>query len=525
MKLILKKITTSYFGMKRKAIKIIPLISFFLIFYSFNSQSQTFWTEDFTNGCPNNCAAATFSGVNGAWSVTSTGINGLDNNLWYVSGSENGNAAGSCATLNGADASLHIGLNATIAGDTGATFLNTGNSGLHAILTDLRAESPVINCTGQSNIALSFNYIENGDGLNDNATLWYFDGTSWSLFNDMAKTTLCSPSVGTWTNFSQTLPASANNNPAIQIGFKWVNNDDSIGDGPSIAIDDITLSTQVVDSIITGTVTGSPFCSCDSVSVLFTSIGTYTAGNIYTAQLSDSSGSFAIPVVIGSLADTTNTGTINCMIPCGTLTGTGYLIRVISSTPPVTGSDNGVNIIVNATVVPSISITTNATGALCIDTSVTFIASPTNGGTAPVYQWQRNGLNVGLNSSVYNTSGSFANGEIIGITMTSNAICASPLTSQTNIVIACPAIEIPNVFTPNGDGINDIFKINLSGENLINFNISIYDRWGILVFTSPNINYKWDGRTTSGLKVVSGTYFYVLDLNTKQYKGFITVLE
>ena len=175
--------------------------------------------------------------------------------------------------------------------------------------------------------------------------------------------------------------------------------------------------------------------------------------------------------------------------------------------------------------VPSVSITTDATTALCISTAVTFTATPTNGGTAPIYQWERSGVNEGINSPVYTSAGTFMNGETITVTLTSNADCAVPATAQANIIIACPAIEIPNVFTPNGDGINDIFKINLSGENLVNFNINIYDRWGLLVFTSPNINYKWDGRTTSGLVVVSGIYFYVIDLNTKQYKGHLTVLE
>ena len=497
-----------------------------LSFFSFDAQSQVFWTEDFTNGCPNNCAAASYSGVNGAWSVTSTGTNGVDNNPWYVSGAENGNAAGACATLNGTNSTLHIGSNATVLGDFGATFLNTG-AGLFDIPTDLRVESPIINCTGKSTIILSFNYIENGDGINDNATLWYTDGTlfSWIQLADLTKTALCSPTVGTWTNYSQILPASADNNAQVQIALRWVNNDDAVGEDPSIAVDSITLSTPAIDSVITGVITGSPFCACDTVDVPFTSVGTYTSGNSYTAQLSDSLGSFAAPVDIGILVDSTNSGTIECIIPCGTLTGSGYLIRVVSSAPAVTGFDNGVNIVVNAIVVPYISISTAATNALCISPAVTFTAAPSNGGTSPTYQWQRNGINVGANSASYTSSGAFMNGETISVILISNALCATPAKQQTDLVIACPSIEIPNVFTPNGDGINDVFKINLSGGSLSNFNISIYDRWGLLVFTSPNINNKWDGRTTSGLKVVSGTYFYVIDLNSAVYKGHITVLE
>ncbi len=276
-------------------------------------------------------------------------------------------------------------------------------------------------------------------------------------------------------------------------------------------------------AITTGTITGSPFCSCDSVKVPFTSIGTFGAANIFSAQLSDSSGSFAAPVIIGSLPSVLNTDTVVCVIPCSALSGTGYLIRVISSSPIDTGSNNGVNIIINTTVVPSVSMDAVAAVALCIDTSVAFTASSVNGGAAPTYQWRRNGVAVGTNSAVYNSSGTFMNAEVISVTMTSNAVCASPAITQTNIVIACEAMSIPNVFTPNGDGINDVFKINLSGENLTSFDLNIFDRWGILIFSSQSLNNKWDGRTTSGIKVVSGTYFYILEINSKQYKGHISV--
>jgi gliding motility-associated-like protein len=277
--------------------------------------------------------------------------------------------------------------------------------------------------------------------------------------------------------------------------------------------------------ITTGALTASSFCACDTIDIPFSSTGTITAGNSYTGEVSDSAGSFATPVTIGTLVNTSNAGTISCVIPCGSFAGTGYLFRVVSSSPPATGVDNGLNIIINSVVVPSVSITTTATTALCINTAVTFTASPSNGGTSPVYQWQRNSINVGVNSPVYTSSGAFMNGETISVILTSNAVCATPAVSQTNTVIACPAIEIPNVFTPNGDGINDVFKINLSGESLTNFNVNIYDRWGILVFASSSINNKWDGRTTSGLKVECGTYFYVLELNSVEYKGYVTVLE
>jgi hypothetical protein len=76
------------------------------------------------------------------------------------------------------------------------------------------------------------------------------------------------------------------------------------------------------------------------------------------------------------------------------------------------------NVTVNASVTPAVTITANPSGAICPGTSVTFTANPTNGGT-PVYQWKRNGTNVGTNSATY-TNPTLANGDVITVTMTTS---------------------------------------------------------------------------------------------------------
>ena len=70
-------------------------------------------------------------------------------------------------------------------------------------------------------------------------------------------------------------------------------------------------------------------------------------------------------------------------------------------------------------------------------------------------------------------------------------------------------IRVPNVFTSNGDGINDEFLIPSSGVTL--FKISIFNRWGEIVYESERPNQGWDGRTFAGDIVPAGTYFYVLE--------------
>lgn len=83
-------------------------------------------------------------------------------------------------------------------------------------------------------------------------------------------------------------------------------------------------------------------------------------------------------------------------------------------------------------------------------------------------------------------------------------------------------ITIPNVFTPNNDGTNDLFEIKNLPDNSIT---RIYDRWGIKVFETNKSNVFWDGRTTSGTESVDGTYFYIIKTEEEIYKGFVQLIQ
>ena len=83
-----------------------------------------------------------------------------------------------------------------------------------------------------------------------------------------------------------------------------------------------TTSCGSSNTITTGAITGTPFtvdCSTDDTGfIAFTSSGTFNAGNVYTAELSNAAGSFAAPISIGTLSSTANTGSINITIPAAT---------------------------------------------------------------------------------------------------------------------------------------------------------------------------------------------------------------
>lgn len=108
----------------------------------------------------------------------------------------------------------------------------------------------------------------------------------------------------------------------------------------------------VSSTISTGTIPAN-LCVNSNVAVSYSIQGTFVSGNIFTAQLSDATGSFASPVNIGSLTSTVS-GTINAAIPINTAPGNGYRIRVVSSNAEAGSMDNGADLTVNPP--PAVSI-------------------------------------------------------------------------------------------------------------------------------------------------------------------------
>lgn len=100
---------------------------------------------------------------------------------------------------------------------------------------------------------------------------------------------------------------------------------------------------------------------------------------------------------------------------------------------PAVITGNTLNLTVIPNVTPSVNITVSPAFPVCAGTLVTFTATPTNGGTAPIYQWKKNGVNVGSGGATYSNAGLF-NGETVSVEMTSNASCATPILATSNSI-------------------------------------------------------------------------------------------
>ncbi|MCX8080269.1 MAG: gliding motility-associated C-terminal domain-containing protein [Bacteroidia bacterium] len=83
----------------------------------------------------------------------------------------------------------------------------------------------------------------------------------------------------------------------------------------------------------------------------------------------------------------------------------------------------------------------------------------------------------------------------------------------------CPEFELPNIFTANGDGVNDFFKA-IKVRQIKKIHLTVFDRWGVKVFETEDPYFRWDGTSiVTKRKVADGTLFYVCEVYEKRLKG------
>lgn len=217
---------------------------------------STFWYEDFGSssngrGDIGNLAGKTTT-KNGPWSETKLDTEGQKNNKWYISSSSAFTGLSNCSEgilknnmLD--DRTLHIAYDYRIGEhglDVEAIYAKNESSA-----TDCRIETPVIDCSGKQNISLTFDYFTGGIVGQDFFSLYYFDGTNWSLISNFGPSyvspTCDSLDRATWKKSdTYVLPSSADGNPEVKIGFRWINSASIAGNSEmySVAIDNISLS-------------------------------------------------------------------------------------------------------------------------------------------------------------------------------------------------------------------------------------------------------------------------------------------
>ena len=83
------------------------------------------------------------------------------------------------------------------------------------------------------------------------------------------------------------------------------------------------------------------------------------------------------------------------------------------------------------------------------------------------------------------------------------------LTATFSISITNSMLEMPNAFSPNGDGVNDIYKAKENHKSIVEFHAYLFNRWGQKIYDWTDINGGWDG-TWNGKDVKDGTYYVLV---------------
>ncbi len=269
----------------------------------------------------------------------------------------------------------------------------------------------------------------------------------------------------------------------------------------------INNSTTVLSGIYTVTVTDDNGCvASDTTSVL-----------IYQTPL---------PVIVSDIATctgapltlvATGTNSINWYSDAGltnlvqgnSSTYTPNLPTGTSATYYVVAENSGCNSTVSTATVSNFNV--NASGSASAYTgytpiSVDFTNLSTGVDGSDNFLWIFGDENT---SNTFNASNTFTEGgnyNVILVVTETTSGCID--TAYINVIYEDGAkLIIPNIFTPNGDGTNDVFMMTATG--IKTFHADIYDRWGLKLYQWDSITGGWDG-TIKGATASEGTYFYII---------------
>jgi len=228
-----------------------------------------------------------------------------------------------------------------------------------------------------------------------------------------------------------------------------------------------------------------------------------------------------IDICEGESVTLSGTGGVTYVWNNGGVNGQAFTPTAGQTTYTVVGTDangcvNTDNITVTVTEMPYAEVVPDITTGLPA-LNVNF---QNNSSVTTNYLWDFGNGSTIATTTLISTSSTYNNpGTYIVILSATNGVCTDYDTVQIIIINNEPTVEVPNVFTPNGDASNNHFFIDT--EYTSNIKYIIVNRWGNLIFEADGINPLWDG-TSNGKPVEEGVYFYkyeVLGINGEIYTG------
>lgn len=198
-------------------------------------------------------------------------------------------------------------------------------------------------------------------------------------------------------------------------------------------LDSITQSVTVISSVVPSlSIKASPTSICSGATVSF--VATPINGGVAPVYQWKKNG---VNIGTNAISYSDNTLTSTDTITC-------VLTSSVSCVTTPTANSNSITVAVLQYTNPSIGIvTTNST--ICTGSSVTFTANASGAGAIPIYQWKVNGVNVGINSNTFTTSG-FFNNDAVTCDLTSSLTCVTARTlSSASIVMNVKATSVSSI--------------------------------------------------------------------------------
>lgn len=109
-------------------------------------------------------------------------------------------------------------------------------------------------------------------------------------------------------------------------------------------------------------------------------------------------------------------------------------------------------------------------------------------------------------------------GDTITLIVEFGTSCADTAYGFVSLPDTTLSVEIPNVFTPNGDGLNDDFRILGATAQCDEAEVFIYNRWGQLYYQNNTPHFRWNGKSTEGIDAPEGVYFVILKVKKRNEK-------
>lgn len=198
-------------------------------------------------------------------------------------------------------------------------------------------------------------------------------------------------------------------------------------------------------------------------------------------------------------------------------TGGTYDVTLIVGTPQGCGD----------TIVKTITILDNPVFAITTDiqcfNNVIFSANTTSGN---VNNWEWD-FGDGTDSQTMENNHTYTSIGNYTVTLTGTDANGCPSTQTTNVEIkenvSLDDFTLPNIITPNGDGLNEELILSGSFSDCSDYTISIYNRWGTKVYEFSKGQTSFAGKSTSGSKLQAGVYFYVITSGKLKKQGNITI--